>query len=192
MKALTAWNLLALAACGALAAWTWQEAQQPLPEVPSLTQSAPGAAPLLTAATAPPPTFRMPPKNTYAQLVTRPPFSPSRRPPRAQPASPPVVQKPETPVPQPVTAPQVTLVGIVIAAEKSIAMVHKPGVEEMLRLAKGESFDGWLVEGVLPDRLVLSHKGELLELELTEAAQRSGPMSSPAPGQSGRARPRRP
>jgi hypothetical protein len=57
-------------------------------------------------------------------------------------------------------------------------MVRKPGVEELLRLAKGATLDGWRVEGVLPDRLLLSHGEKLLELELTEAEQRGGGSDS--------------
>lgn len=177
MRALAVYNVLALAACGVLGTWAWQEWHVPSkspPEPVELTSLVETAG-----VPAPEPAFRMPPpKNTFAQLVTRPPFSPSRRPPRAKAVPTPVVQKPEAPSPAPVAAPQVTLVGIVINAGKSMAMVRKPGAEELLRLGKGEVLDGWQVEGVLPDRLVLSHGEKLLELELTEAAQGQGPAGS--------------
>jgi len=186
MRALTLYNLLALAACGALAAWIYQEGQRslpPLPEASAVTatiETAAGPAPIA----APDPAFRLPPKNTYVQLVSRPPFSPSRRPPRAKPAPVPVaVQTPEPAAPAAMSEPQAILVGIVISAGKSIAMVRKPGAEELLRLAKGAELDGWQVEGVLPDRLVLSHGDKLLELELTEAAQNSGGSSAARPPQ---------
>lgn len=172
MRGFPIYNLLALTTCATLAAWAWQEMREPLPLLP-----APVALEVADEAVAnpiPEPGFRISPKNAFAQLVTRPPFSPSRRPPRAKPAPAPAAQKPE-PVAHPlVTEPQVTLVGILINAGKSIAMVRKPGAEELLRLAKGEQLDGWQVEGVLPDRLVLSHGGKLLELELTETTEGKG------------------
>ncbi|MGF1631835.1 MAG: hypothetical protein ACFCUT_20350 [Kiloniellaceae bacterium] len=177
MRALTAYNLLGLLVCGALGAWVYEEALQPLPPLPD---AVPLIATIEIAAgpgAAPEPGLRMPPRNTFAQLATRPPFSPSRRPPRAKPAPVPVVQKQEQEAPRPVDEPQVTLVGIVINADKSIAMVRKTGVVELLRLGKGETLDGWLVEGVLPNRLVLSHGEKLLELELTEGAQGNGGAS---------------
>ena len=176
MRPLSAFNLLALVVCGALGAWAYREAEEPLPALPE----APEATATLATATGnavpvPPPSFRMPPKNAFAQLATRPPFSASRRPPRAKPPPKPVVQqKAPAPPPKAVAEPQVTLVGIVISAEKSIAMVRKPGAEELLRLSKGADLDGWRVEGVLPDRLLLSHGEKVLELELTEAAQENG------------------
>ncbi|MEO3430517.1 hypothetical protein AAFN88_16785 [Pelagibius sp. CAU 1746] len=176
MRGLAVFNLLALIACSALGAWAYSEARKPLPALPD----SPSVTATLETATgsaipAPPPSFRMPPKNTYAQLATRPPFSELRRPPRAKPAPKPVAQQQApAPLPKTVAEPQVTLVGIVISAEKSIAMVRKPGAEELLRLAKGAELEGWRVESVLPDRLLLSHGEKVLELELTEAEQGSG------------------
>jgi general secretion pathway protein N len=193
MRALTLYNLIALAACGALAAWIQQETQRPMPALPEGPEI---SAVIQTAAgptsAAPPPTFRLPPKNTYVQLVSRPPFSPSRHPPRAKPtpAPEPVALTPQPAAPAAVAEPQAILVGIVINAGKSIAMVRKPGAEELLRLAKGAELDGWLVEGVLPDRLVLSHGDKLLELELTEGAQNGGGSSAAEPPQAP-TRPRR-
>lgn len=184
MRGLLAYNLLAAVACTALGVWVYHEMQQPLPPLPAAVPPTAiietGAGPEATAA----PAFRMAPKNAYAQLVARPPFSPTRRPPRPKPvAAPAPVAQPAAPkeVAKPLAEPQATLVGIVIHADKSIAMVRKPGAAELLRLAKGETLDGWLVEGVLPDRLVLSHGDKLLELELTEATQ-SGSRAGSAPG----------
>lgn len=67
-------------------------------------------------------------------------------------------------------------------------MVRKPGASELLRLAKGADLEGWKVEGVLPDRLLLSHGDKVLELELTEAAQggSSAAATTPAPVRSRR------
>lgn len=174
MRALAAYNLLALATCAGLGYWAYAVAQMPIPPLPAIERT----ATLVPVPNAPVQRndFRMPPKNAFNQLVTRPPFSPTRRPPRAEPAAKPVVQKPPPPPPvKTVAEPQVTLVGILIKDEKSFAMVRKPGATDLLRLAKGATLDGWLVEGVLPDRLLLSHGDKLLELELTEAAQKGAP-----------------
>ncbi len=171
MKALSAYNLLALLTCGGLGYAVYAQTQAPPSSLPESVQLAEVPA-IEAAAPAPPAAFRMPPKNAFNQMATRPPFSRTRRPPRAKPAPKPVVQKPAPVAAKTVAEPQVTLVGIMIQPGKSIAMVRKPGAEELLRLGKGEDLDGWLVEGVLPDRLLLSHQGKILELELSEAARR--------------------
>lgn len=174
MRALAAYNLFALATCAGLGYWAHAVAQMPMPPLPEIERTATLVP--LPSAPAQSAIFRMPPKNTFNQLATRPPFSQTRRPPRAKPATKPVVQKPPPPPPvKTVAEPLITLVGILIKDEKSFAMVRKPGAADLLRLAKGATLDGWLVEGVLPDRLLLSHGDKLLELELTEAAQKSAP-----------------
>lgn len=187
MKVLGLYNLLAITACAGLGALAYLETEQPVPSLPSV--AAPADATEQIAKPVQRSVFRMPPKNAYKQLVTRPPFSPTRRPPRAKPPEPkPVVQRPQPAAPKPsVVAPQITLVGILINPEKTIAMVRKRGAEELLRLAKGEDLDGWRVEGVLPDRLLLSHQGKVLEIELSEAARREA-ETAPAPANQ---RPRR-
>lgn len=188
MRALTAYNLLALFVCSGLGYAVYAQTQVPPPSLPESVRLAevPTAE---AAAPAPPTAFRMPPKNVFNQMAARPPFSQTRRPPRAKPAPKPVVEKPAPVAAKTVAEPQVTLVGIMIQPGKSIAMVRKPGAEELLRLAKGQDLDGWLVEGVLPDRLLLSHDGKILELELSEAARRSG--SGAAGSRNPTARPRR-
>ncbi len=170
MRSLTAFNLFATLTCGALGAWVYSQTQEPAPALPNAVELVALVEPASEPAAKP--VFRMRPKGGFNQLVVRPPFSPSRRPPRAKPAAPPpVVQKKAPVAPKPVTEPQATLVGIVISPDKTIAMVRKPGSSELQRLAKGERLDGWLVEGVLPDRLLLSQGDKLLELELTEATK---------------------
>ena len=178
MRALAAYNLLALATCAGLGYWAYAVAQMPMPPLPAIER----AATLVPVPNAPVQRadFRMPPKNAFNQLATRPPFSPTRRPARAKPAAKPVVQKPAPAPVKTVAEPQFTLVGILISEDKSFAMVRKPGAADLVRLAKGTSLDGWLVESVLPDRLVLSHGNKLLGMELTEAAQKGVEAMPPA------------
>lgn len=180
MKVLGLYNILAVAACAGLGYVVYLESERSVPSLPAVSATAEA-----TEQTAKPDqktVFRMPPKNAFKQLATRPPFSPTRRPPRAKPPEPapePVAQKPQPVALEPeVAKPQITLVGILINQQKRFAMVRKPGVEELLRLGNGEHLDGWRVEGVLPDRLLLSHQGKLLEFELSEAARRA---AAPAP-----------
>lgn len=177
MRALTVYNLFAATCCGLLGAWVYHEIQRPtsplypVDKATAKVETNAGTA-VGTVHVGPPQVFRPAPKNTYAQLVTRPPFSPTRRPPRAKPVTAPADRQlaPEEAL-NPLDVPQVTLVGIVISSEHSIAMVQKPGAVELLRLAKGQDLDGWLVKSVQPDRLLLSHGEQLLELELTETGQ---------------------
>ena len=176
MKALALYNLLAIAACAGLGYVVYLEMEQPVPSLPPV--STPTEVTEHVATPAQKTVFRMPSKTAFNQLAMRPPFSPTRRPPRPKPPEP-VVQQPQPAAPaRKWTEPQITLVGILINPQNSFAMVRKPDAVELLRVTKGENLDGWRVESVLPDRLLLSHQGTILEFELSEAARKKGGAST--------------
>lgn len=176
MKILALYNLLAVTACAGLGYLVYLEMEQPVPSLPPVFTPTEATEPVATPA--PKAVFRMPQKTAFNQLAMRPPFSPTRRPPRPKPPEP-VVQQPQPAAPQPKLAePQIRLVGILINPQKSFAMVRKPDAAELLRLAKGQDLEGWRVESVLPDRLLLSHQGTILEFELREAARKKAGAST--------------
>ena len=64
---------------------------------------------------------------------------------------------------------KLTLIGVILQPDRQYALVQRPGKKEALRLARGEKIDGWQVDGILPDRVVLSQAKEVVELELKDA-----------------------
>ena len=62
-----------------------------------------------------------------------------------------------------------SLIGVILQPDKQYALVRQSGKKEILRLARGQKIDGWQVDSILPDRLVLSYAGDVVELELKDA-----------------------
>lgn len=161
MTALTKFNLVLLAVCALLAVVVHRQSLRPLeplirpaPQPPAVVTAAPVAAS---------PAFRMPPRDRFSQLQQRPPFSASRQPYRPAPPAPP---KPVAVAPKPLAPPKIILVGVVINAAKGVAVVEKPGQESPLRLGLGDAIDGWKLEHILPDRIVLTSSDKAVEVEL--------------------------
>jgi hypothetical protein len=109
----------------------------------------------------PKPRTIMPAKETFAVIVERPLFSPSRRPPAEGTAA--------TPTP----APDFSLFGIVISAGEPFALV-KPGAGgDPVRITEGASMSGWTVSRIESDRIMIWHGTTQQELLLD--------FSAPAP-----------
>ena len=160
MTWLSAFNLMLLALCGGLG-WLAYDRYTTPPEELSLDEAAAAVAPASGAA----PSFkafRMPPQQSFTELVERPPFTQSRRPPTVAVRTAAKVEAPRRDL-------KLTLIGVILHANKQVALVQKPGRKEVLRLARGEKVDGWQVEGILPDRVVLSQSSDVVELELKDA-----------------------
>ncbi len=132
------------------------------------------------------PGVAMPGEAAFAVITQRPLFSPDRRPPQesAGGSATPVSDK----------LPPLLLTGVVIADDDSVAIVedgapgrqNEPG--QVVRL--GDSIQGWTVEEILPDRIVLTRGEDREELRLVEdGAQRQRVQRRRAPvGQPGQAR----
>lgn len=160
MTGLSAFNLMLLALCGGLG-WLAYDRYTTPPEDLSLHEAAAAVAPASGAAPSFKP-FRMPPQQSFTELVERPPFTQSRRPPTVAVRTAAKVEAPRRDL-------KLTLIGVILHADKQVALVQKPGRQEILRLARGEKVDGWQVEGILPDRVVLSQSKNVVELELKDA-----------------------
>ena len=161
MTALSVFNLALAALCGGLGWLAYAAYEAPPAELP--TQNVAGAAPSDAAAAPGFRPFRMPPQRRFSELVERPPFTQSRRPPEAS-AQPQARQR---------EAPRrdlkLTLIGVVLQPDRQYALVQRPGKKAAQRLSRGEKIDGWQVEGILPDRVVLSQAKEVVELKLKDA-----------------------
>lgn len=99
---------------------------------------------------------------TEATILERPLFEPSRRrrPPPPPAADPPVAE---------VTAPLRRLdgyrvVGLVVAAEASIALIERPGGGEALRIARGDVVEGWMADAVSERGIEFVQRGERMTL----------------------------
>lgn len=117
--------------------------------------------PLATAPLRPlpplPAAFDLPPLASYAEVAERPLFSPARRkPPEA--AGQDLLGKSSSFV----------LVGIVISGSGRVALVQHGQPAEMARLGEGQAVEGWTLQSILPDRVVLQHGASEVELKLKD------------------------
>lgn len=115
--------------------------------------------------------FSMPPRDSYSEIVARPLFSPSRRP-AVAPAEEP--QATETAV-----APsRFVLIGVMIAVDDRFALLRRRVPPDTAWVSVGQVIDGWLVEAIEPNRVVLrngSLREELVLEDRTRPSQRKGP-----------------
>lgn len=145
------------------------QATLPLPPEPRVT-----AAPVGDAAEPPvEPEFSMPPLENFAETLARPLFMNTRRPPEpgAEPVALEPVSKPEPPKPTPKLV-GVELSGIVITSASRVALIRSGRGREVVRVTEGEEIDGWTVETIDPDRVVLRQDDAFEELTLKDKAGR--------------------
>ena len=169
MKPLTKVNLLLFLLCAGLGAAAYDQLTRPEPVLPQAEPVTP--EPGRVEATRASQPFRMPPKAQFVEFVERPPFSPSRKPPKEAPKSSQEAAKPARDL-------RLTLVGVVISPDKSIAVLSRRGAAEAQRVSRGEKIEGWLLEGVMPDRVVLSQGKEIVELELRDGQGKRRPSQA--------------
>ncbi len=103
------------------------------------------------------PGFTMKPLDDFSEIARRPLFIPSRRrlPPDTEPPRP-------SPRPRKAERHRFTLKGVVIVDDERMAVLQGRRGRTVLRVVEGEKIDGWLVEAILPDRVVL-RQGETRE-----------------------------
>jgi len=115
----------------------------------------------------------MPQQETFAVIVERPLFSPSRQRLGVQPAA--------------VTVPSLDLLllGIVISTDQRIALVELDGAPRPVK--QGDEISGWQVARIEPDRILVRH--DMMERELlldfaAPASQAAEPAPPPETGAS--------
>ncbi len=146
-------STLLLGVCLALAAFVYIQVQR---EAPGPAPSGGGATPPLAALPAQP-SYTMAPAEDFAAILDRPLFSPTRRPP-AQGEAAAAAPEPEL---------QVTLVGVIISSEEQIAIVRLMDADRFARLSVGDSFRGWILDSIEPNRVTF-RRGDVEEIiELT-------------------------
>ena len=94
---------------------------------------------------------------TYQEILARPLFIRSRQPPaKPQPA----------PVREQAKPLHYLLEGVALSRDTRVALLLDPRSRERVSLEEGHVWEGWVVEQVLADRVILSAEGELQELLL--------------------------
>jgi type II secretory pathway component PulC len=97
----------------------------------------------------PDPTFVMQPRDAYAEVVTRPLFSPTRRPP--------VVVGPGN-------LSEFKLTGTIISAQGRYALLSQRSRPKIERIVQGQTFQGWLVKSIDSGHVILERDGNLAEM----------------------------
>jgi hypothetical protein len=125
------------------------------------------------------PAVAVPPLAAYAPVIERPVFSPTRRPPLV----------PEPLEARPTRQGGITLKGVVLSPQKRIALLEIPGSgSDPQRIAEGERLEGWTVEAVLADHVLMRNGEVMRRLELHADPVRhgsgmAGAISSRVPGE---------
>ncbi|MCU1280090.1 MAG: hypothetical protein JWM53_3636 [bacterium] len=88
--------------------------------------------------------FSMPPLGSLREVVDRPLFSESRRPAPAE--------APKEPAAKP---PNLTLVGVFLSVERRQALIERGQPPRVEWISERQKLDGWTVEAIGPDRIVL-------------------------------------
>lgn len=102
-------------------------------------------------------TFALPRVETFAAIVERPIFSPTRRPP----------PEAEVALDEAFSNLDLLLVGVVISSDERIAIVLPKNHTEVVRLGAGDLFQGWTVDMIEPDRVTFRRDGLEEQIELS-------------------------
>ena len=111
------------------------------------------------------------------QLITRPPFTQSRRPPAPAPVH------ADATAPLPPAAPTtngLVLLGVLHAGPKAVALVALPGSTQPQEVVVGANLGDWVVEKILTDRLLLRSGAASAELVLPQPAVPPPANAAPA------------
>lgn len=125
----------------------------------------PGSAPIATEATPraqqQDPVSAPPPESRFEVIALRPLFNPDRLPPEEEAAP-----EPET---SGNSVPDMTVTGIIMAGDEGVAILEpsRPGSKDQrLMVRKGDRVQGWKVEKIEADRILLSKGDETVDLKL--------------------------
>ncbi len=147
------------------------------PETIGIAAVKPAKIPALPAAQA----FQMPPIEDFGETLDRPLFSKIRRPP----------PEPDAPAEEPKKKQtvKVRLAGVVISPKERVALVQYPRTRENTRVKEGQEIEGWVLESILADRIILRF-GELREEVKIEGEVRRAPAKRKKKARPKRRRPR--
>lgn len=148
--------------CLALGATIYRELDRS--DFDSAASAAPAQPAPRTAPIEPAPRFTMPPLRDYAEVVARPLFSETRRPP------PPEVSR--GPAAQPSSF---TLVGIVVSDRERHALIEHGQPPRIDRVVEGQELDGWIVDTILPGKVVVRRADAQEEIKPKDKPPRTPP-----------------
>jgi hypothetical protein len=166
---------LAVASAGLAGVVALQLSQPPQVLPPAV---APAAAPAEAAALDPPQPYLPPPLESYGGIADRPLFSSSRRPPPAG----------GTAAAGKSGHDSLMLAGVILTTSKRLAMLEtKRANGGVVVVREGQVVEGWSVETIAADRVVISNNGEVVELLLDDKLKaprkevRRTPRTAPKP-----------
>ena len=165
--------LLAALSC-ALGGLIFFEIEAPVLE--PMANAAVQAGPVTPTPPAEEQSFAMPPLSEYAEVLARPVFSESRRP----------STKREV-VTEETQSLSIRLVGIVVSANARHALIEHGEPQRLERIAPGQEVEGWKVEAINADRLILQRGDSRIEIKEKDTASpqhsvTSGTMITPQVG----------
>jgi general secretion pathway protein N len=141
-------TLLLLSLCCGLSVAIYLGARAPMT---GASVAAPASPPQPASASESDPVFAMPPLSAYADVLTRPLFSETRRRPAVSTA------RDDKPA-------DFTLVGIVISPTERHALLSHGTPAQLEHVVEGQSVDGWTVTAIEPSRVVLAQGGRETEI----------------------------
>jgi general secretion pathway protein N len=153
-----------------------RRAAGPSSSSPSSSSNAAGARDTVPALP-PAAVFRMAPRREFRETLARPLFAATRRPPPKE-----TEPEPEKVEPAPVKA---RLLGVIITPEGRTALVSLPTASDIVQLTIGQRLEGWSLEQILPDRIIL-RRGALtqeveIERDIAPAPRRTRPGTQAKP-----------
>jgi hypothetical protein len=150
---------LLVAALGGVILSEWRQGQARLEEIAVTTaadRSHPGAQALAS----------LPPRNTnitrYKEIVARPLFSKGRRPPATEGVA---------GVERPSEIDKLVLTGIVTGPDTRVAMLLNTQSKKEVRLAEGQSYNGWKLKSFSKGEVTFAHNGRTRTLPLRKKAK---------------------
>jgi len=109
--------------------------------------------------------FVMPAQHTYAEVSERPLFLRSRRP------LPPELETSEEPPAQTSRAAFV-LSGVILTDTQRMALLQTQSSPKIARVEEGQEYEGWTVEAIHPNRVVMRRGEEVSEIVLEDRARK--------------------
>lgn len=108
--------------------------------------------------------------NDLHDTVDRPLFEKGRRP-----VKPPIVQPVKAPLPPPPRGPDpnaLELVGILAGEDQTIVLLKRRQSGQQVRVQRGDTIDGWTIDRIEPQRVILKHGATEVALQLFKSPGR--------------------
>lgn len=112
--------------------------------------------------------FVMPPEDTYAEVSERPLFLRSRRP-----LPPELEARPQTPTATSRAA--FILSGVVLTGTQRMALIQTQSSPKIARVEEGQEYEGWTVEAIHPNRVVMRRGQDVSEIVLEDRVRKAPP-----------------